>query len=378
MIMPFMAIYLQQFPQATPTKIGIAIGLGPLAFGCFSPIGGWLIDRFGCRRMVTLSLALSAVNIYVFFALHQWWYCFMMSALLGLTRSIFDIGSRTYRLLDQDKRIRRFIFGLRFSVINSAAAFGPFIGAIAASRHWVHVFHFIGLGYLALSALLWWLLRPDTIKNADHCTIEIKAMGRILVHDHTMSFLILASLLFWLVFSQIDSTLPQYLQLVLPHSLQLYSMLLVINALMCAGLQIFVTHSLRNVSSRWISRLGVGVFFCAFVVLSVAHTSLGFITYIVLLTAAELLLAPLQDYLVSVIAPAPYLGSYYGALGIAVLGFGLGPIMGGIVYQHSSGPTLFVACAITTLTIAWCYRRVFYRLESQELGSKKAESIPES
>jgi MFS family permease len=366
MIMPFMAIYLQNFPHASPTKIGIAIGLGPLVYGCFSPLGGWLVDRFGCRRMSVLALIGSAFNIYFFFALHLWWYCFLMSALLGFTRCIFDVSSRTYRMHQQSLNIRRFFFGLRFTVINSAAAIGPFAGAVAATTHSLFVFHFVGIGYLLMSGLTWFFLHADEPHHlAGKSTIQIKTMWHIIAYDRTMTFLISAALLFWVVFSQIDSTLPQYLHYILPHSLQLYSTMLIINALMCACLQIITTHYLQRISIRWVNRAGVALLFLSFIAAAQATKDSGFLSYIILLTFAELLLAPIQDYLVSIIATPSLLGSYYGALGISVLGIGIGPILGGILFQHSTGSLVYVSCAALTFCIGLCYRQVFKRLDTR-------------
>lgn len=368
MIMPFLAIYLQHFPQATPTKIGIAIGLGPLVYGFFSPLGGWLVDRFGPRLMTILSQLFSAFNIFFFFTMENWHYCFLMSALLGLTRCVFDISSRTYRLLGQSPQLRRFAFSLRFTVINTAAGIGPIVGALFATHHSLIIFKIIGIWYLVLSFLSWRFLKTDVVITTDSSsTVSIKAMGNILLKDRTLSFLILASLVFWVVFSQIDSTLPQYLQALLPQqqSLKLYAALLMINAFMCASLQMILSHSVRNINIHWLNSVGIALFLGSFLLLSVAYQSHAFIIAIMLMTLAELLLAPIQDQLISLIAPAPYLGTYYGVMGISVLGIGIGPIIGGIIYQHSNGPLLFLSCALLTLLMAYSYQHVFKRVRCQ-------------
>ena len=368
MVMPFLAIYLQHFPHATPTKIGIAIGLGPLVYGFFSPLGGWLVDRFGCRRMTVLAQIASAFNIYFFFALENWYFCFFMSAILGLTRCIFDISSRTYRLHGQSLCLRRFSFSLRFTAINSAAGIGPIVGAIFASHHSLLIFKIIGVWYLILSGLSAYFLQTDTSSkaNTSSSTVDSKTLWHTLTRDRTLSFLILAVLLFWVAFSQIDSTLPQYLQTLLPNSLKLYAILLMTNALMCASLQMILSHYVRNLPIHWLNRLGVALFFLSFVTLSMASVGSAFIFAIVLMTLAELLLAPIQDFLVSVIAPPQHLGAYYGAMGISVLGIGIGPMVGGMIYQHSSGSILFLSCATLILLIAYCYHQVFKRVGQQQ------------
>jgi len=368
MIMPFLAIYLQHFPNATPTKIGIAIGLGPLVYGFFSPLGGWLVDRFGPSRMTILAQVLGALNIYFFFAIENWHYCFLMSALLGLTRCVFDISSRTYRLLGQSLQARRFAFSLRFTAINTAAGIGPIVGAVFATHHSLVIFKIIGVWYLVLSLLSWRFLKNDP-SNSTHksSTASIKAMCGILIGDRTLFFLILAVLLFWIAFAQLDSTLPQYLQATLPHSLKLYTVLLMINAIMCAGLQMILSHGVRNIKMSWLNCVGVTLFMLSFLTLGVAGQNSSFIIAIVLMTLAELLLAPIQDHLVCLIAPVQYLGTYYGAMGMSVLGIGIGPIIGGIIYQYSNGPLLFFSCAILTLLIGYCYRQVFRRVQSQPL-----------
>lgn len=365
MIMPFMAIYLQHFPHSSPTKIGIAIGLGPIAYGLFSPICGWLVDRFGARNITIFALLSGALNIYFFFAVQLWWYCFLMSVIIGVTRSLFDISSRTYRIIQHNLELRRFFFGLRFTVINAAAAFGPFIGALASRSHSTLLFKLVGLCYLVMGFVSWLTLRadkPSSNSSTPQSAATLTSIAAILLKDRTMTYLISATLLFWIVFSQIDSTLPQYLQQKLAHGLQLYPWLLVINAVMCACLQLIVTHSLRNVSVRWCNRAGVVAFCLSSIVMIFAQQNASFLAFIILLTIAELLLAPIQDYLVSIIAPTALVGSYYGALGLAVLGIGIGPVIGGIIFQHSSGTWLYIACTTLGICMGLCYRQVFLRL----------------
>lgn len=363
MIMPFMAIYLQQFPHSTPTKIGIAIGLGPIAYGLFSPVCGYVVDRFGGRNVSVFALLIGAFNLYFFFSYHQWWYCFLMNIIVGVTRSLFDISSRTYRLIQDNLELRRFLFGLRFTVINAAAAFGPFIGALASHGHSTLLFKLVGVCYLVMSLMSGLTLRADKPSSqTTHGAVSFASIATILVKDRTMTYLISATFLFWMVFSQIDSTLPQYLQQKLPHGLQLYPWLLITNALMCAGLQLIVTHSLRNVPVRWCNRAGVIAFCLSSLIMLVAEHNASFFTFIILLTIAELFLAPIQDFLVSVIAPTAQVGSYYGALGLSVLGIGIGPVVGGIIFQHSSGTWLYMVCTLLGIGMGLCYRQVFLRL----------------
>lgn len=361
MVMPFMALYLQHFPQATPSKIGLAIGLGPLAYGLFSPIGGWLVDRFGHRSATIWALLGSAINLYFFFSLHQWLYCYVMSCLLGMTRCVFDISSRTYRLHEHSLALRRFLFGLRFTVINSAAALGPFIGALAAQHNSLRLFKAIGIGYLLLSGWMKYGLKSDAAR-ASGSTIDLTSMIHVLVRDRTLTLLISAAFLFWCVFTQIDSTLPQYLQVQLPHHALLYPSLLMTNAVLCAALQLMVIHYSRQANPHRLCHIGVALLFLAYLLIAVIGTTTTFVVYMVLLTSAELLLAPTQDYLVSMIAPPQYAGAYFGALGLAVLGMGIGPIVGGAVYQYTSGPMVFLMCAFLTLCIGFCYHRVFSHL----------------
>lgn len=359
MLLPFLAIYLARNAHLTPAVIGLIIGIGPVIYGITGFAAGVWVDRFGVKKVMTTSLFLGGMTIYLFFSSRSLVWYFLMNALTGLTRSFFDVGSKSYGIAGFSIELRRICFSLRFMVINSAAAIGPVIGAYFASTNSLVSFKLIGVLYFILGILAVFILNDThNTSNTLNKPATFRELGTILLTDNKLKLLLLISFIFWCIYAQLDSTLPQYLHAKLANGVRIYSLLLIINAVGCATTQLIVTQLTKDLDERWVS----GV---ALILLAAAYGMIAFFLYpsalilaSILIVIAETSIMPLNDLLLARIAPVDRIGTYYGIVSVAMLGLGVGPMLGGIIYEYLNSKVIFLICSFLSLATIFLYRRL--------------------
>jgi MFS family permease len=365
MLLPFLAIYLAKFSNASPIIIGITVGIGPFVYGIANVFAGFYVDRFGSKKIMSCSLFIGGISLFAFFYQQTITWCFLMNALTGVTRAFFDIGSKSYGIGELTTEQRKISFSLRFMAINSAAAIGPLLGAYFAAINSVISFKIVGLFYIFLSILSSFILKKtNTItKNKP---APLSSFIKIIKDDVSLQRLIMISIIIMLVFSQIDSTLPQYLNANLTHGVKIYSLLLIINAIICVTMQLIVSRLTSFFNEFGVICIGIAFYSLSYIMFALFLNDIALIIAIVMLTFAEITLLPLNDVLLARIAPPNKIGTYYGIAGISMLGFGIGPMLGGVIYEYQSAKALFLVCGIVSLFTLLLYKKLIGSTREQK------------
>lgn len=354
-LLPFLAIYMVKHFSVSAAKIGLVVGAGPFAYGICAILAGIVVDRVGVKPAAVIAALLAAVNVYFFFYQDAVYWLFLMNAVTGATRSLFDVATKSYGG-EMTLAERKFNFSLRYIVINSAAAIGPVLGAYFAEHDTLIAFKIIGVMYLMLAVIGGAVLQNTNKLDAAHSRPTVLETFAIIGRDHALQVLLLLTFLTWCFFSQIDSTIPQYLYKQLPHGVALYSVLLIINALGCVFLQMLVARIIRNYNDSSMSALAMVMFAVTYVIMAWFLSNTAWIIAIILFTLAEIILMPLNDVLLAKMAPPKLIGTYYGAVSTGIIGLGIGPIIGGVVYEYYGAKVLFVLCALLALLCISLYK----------------------
>jgi len=362
MLLPFLAIYLSRYSNASPMIVGITVGIGPLIYGATGINAGILVDRFGAKNVMVSALFVSSVTLMAFMSCHSVLWCFWMNAITGFTRSLFDISTKSYGIYNLTLDQRKITFSLRFMSVNCAAALGPLIGAYFAANNSLGVFQAIGMLYFALAVVSMFSLQAEkrnfnTSNGREAITFNLAR--KIFLNDSSLRTLVIINFLVFTAFSQIDSTLPQYLHAELRDGVSIYALLLIINATLCVVLQLLVSKILKNVNEHLVSIFGMLGFVVAYFLIALFLDEALLIVAIIVLTFAEIIVLPLNDLLLAKIAPEDRIGTYYGIAGTAMFGFGIGPMIGGMVYQYSNAKTLFLFCSALCLLVIFLYKKLF-------------------
>lgn len=367
MLLPFLAIYLSHFPGATPSKIGFVIGSSLIIYAFFSPVSGWLIDQFGSKKMIVTALILSSITLYFFFTFKTFLFCSLMNILTGITRNIFDLCTRTYKKSSFTLETQKFAFSYRYAFNNTAAAVGPLLGSYFATHNFLGSFKLISILYAVLALINYFCLHPEKIIN-DHLQNRNTFLTsfKAATNDRALFYLVLSCMLVWTAYSQLESTFPLYLQKSIVDGLKIYPWVWVVNASICAGFQLIISHITRNADEMLICWLGLILYSIGFLILAFSTAPFILLIAIAFISFGEILNMPMNDLLTARIAPADKIGIYYGCLIFGMLGIGIGPIIGGFIYQHFGIKTLYISFAFLVLAVGFLYKKVFHHAQHLE------------
>ena len=158
------------------TAISSAASLNLLIYGLMAPIGGWLLDRFGARRVLLGCLSAIAVGVTgTVFVRELWQFILLWGVVLGIATGVTPA-------LSASVASRWFIArrGLALGILTNANATGqviflPILMALIITHGWRYAMMLIvGTALLLLPAIWFWLrdypsevgLEPYTDKNS--------------------------------------------------------------------------------------------------------------------------------------------------------------------------------------------------------------------
>lgn len=215
MSLPFLAIYLGESTQLDFAMIGLIIGAGPLAgtFGGF--IGGVLSDFFGRKKLMVVSLLVSAFVFVGFVLTANPLLLLLLSILKGLSTSFFGIVSKALMadLTAEEKRFR--VFSNRYLAVNLGFSIGPAVGGFLGIGGSSFTFLLTGAIYvlycLALMVLLYFFsVRQES--GSDTEKVSVFQAWKVLSRDAVLLFFIVGGILLTTVHGQMPVTLSQFLK----------------------------------------------------------------------------------------------------------------------------------------------------------------------
>jgi sugar phosphate permease len=146
----------------TRTEIASAASLNLLLLGLFAPVGGWLIDRFGPRRVILGSLMSMAVGLTgVVFVQQLWQLIFLWGIVLGIATGITPaLGASIATRWFVDRR------GLAVGIMTNANAGGqivflPLLMAVILAAGWRSALTMITATAALLIPAIWFWMRDN-------------------------------------------------------------------------------------------------------------------------------------------------------------------------------------------------------------------------
>ncbi len=142
------------------TEIASAASLNLLLLGLFAPVGGWLIDRFGPRRVILGSLSAIVIGLLGVIFIEQLWQLILLwGIVLGVATGITPaLGASVAARWFVDQR------GLAVGIVTNANAAGqivflPLLMAIVVSSGWRSALMAIAAAAVLLVPAIWLWMR---------------------------------------------------------------------------------------------------------------------------------------------------------------------------------------------------------------------------
>ncbi|MFS8124700.1 MFS transporter [Rhizobium sp. BR 250] len=198
----------------SPDHQGMIISAFFLAYSMTQLIGGYLVDRFGARRVLSSAVAVWSLGTAVSGAVHNAIGLAAARAMTGAGEAVFPAGGS----VAITEHFEKSQMARAKSVLQSGASVGFAVGSIVitaliAAHSWQMMFFVLGGVGLLLSAVLFFVMKPanDTpvVKERVEKVSEKKRIGALLKNSLTWKITLVyffTNIVFW----GLQSWLPSY------------------------------------------------------------------------------------------------------------------------------------------------------------------------
>jgi MFS family permease len=357
LVLPFLVVYLSEVRHLSPTVAGLAVAWEALLSFAVTPLGGWLIDRFGPGVVLRFCPLVMGVGVAGWAYVHTAQQAFIPATITAVGSVGLWPASATLlaRLVSADQRQRA--FGLSFAVLNLGIGLGGLVSGLVVDVHRPRTFELLYLGdgvtFLAFAAFMLTLRSVSGPVLADPHEAPPTGGYREVFRDRAMLRLVLMSvILLTCGYGALEVGFPYFATKMVGVSEKVVAFGYVGNTAAIVVGQLLV---IRLIQGRRRSRilLLVGVLWAvSWLILGVAVPAAGVIAVLLVLLSpvvfalGETLWQPVVPAIVNDLAPEHLRGRYnsIGALSWSVAGM-LGPALAGILLGAGLGTGWIVSVA---------------------------------
>lgn len=383
MVRPFLALYL--FDQLGNNLIAATMitGLQPLTGMVASLFGGGLADRYGRKPLMVAALVIESLSMLGYIWADSLYSFAALTIINGIGASLFwpAASAQVADVVPEDRRAE--VFALLHTALNVGAAAGPLLGVMIYQLNPDIGFALCaGALFLYCLLLLWKVPEtlPDEVRQRaiESQNAPKEKKQRIRIREHRLLFLMtLVAIPISLLYTQVESVLPQHLKTNFDDYLGTYALLLTINGTMVVCSQLLI--------ARYAERLPMKkVIITAYLMLACTAFGYGFSTVFaflvfaeIMFTLGEMLWGPQIQKAISIMAPEELRGRYFSIFG---LNWGItgtfGPVLGATMFTHFGGEFWFAIVAVALIIGGFLQ----YRLVSQVVSTQppRPASVTES
>ncbi|WP_167350308.1 MFS transporter [Vibrio bivalvicida] len=359
MTLPFLVLYLNKGGTLSATEIGLIVGAIPITSSLLGFLGGIFADRFGAILSVILGLAVASLAYPLYTFVENMVLLVLISITIGIARALIDPAMKTLLSFNSDEIGLDAAFRYRYIGICIGVIVGPAIGVMVAKANMALVFYctstslLLTLCLLSFHRLFGVVTKVDSTQE-DHA--EEKQANR--KAGKSLSVLILAGTLIFLVFSLFEMILPLAISKEIDSAtaLEVFPALLIFNAIFAIVLQFPANKISSFLSQERLAVIGCVLFSVSFAIFSVGSNSVTILfVATAFFTAGEVLCLPASEILISRVSPEGNKASYFGIAEIRQLGFFFGPVLGGLVIDHLNVSDLFVYSSLMSIVTGIIY-----------------------
>jgi MFS family permease len=374
LVWPFMTIYVREKLDVTLTVVGLVLAANSGAGLVSQVIGGPLVDRFGRKIAMAVSLGSRSV-IMMSLGLAGTLPSFVaLIVLSGFCGSLFNpaLNAMVADMVEPEKRIEA--YGLMRIVSNLGIAIGPAIGGFIATRSYLVSFAaaaFASAFYFLVILFFTEETRPTTSVSDSDAAEATQGYGRLVRDVPFLAFCITLGVM-GIAYAQVMTILPVYIKDQYQIVESQYGLIMATNAAIVVLFQYPVAKLLKRVALA--PALSVGALFVAIGLgtVGVSSTFSMFLLSMIVVTIGELIFAPSSTAFVADVAPETMRGRYMGVYGMSFgLSFGLAPAVGGIINDTFSPVLVWYSMAGVALLTA-----AFFLLIGRQTGTDRLPAEP--
>jgi MFS family permease len=334
MVFPFLTLYLHQRLSLSMTSVGVILSVWAISGLVGSLVGGSLTDRFGRKRLMVVSLGATALGLAAFGFADSRPTSIAVIVFVGFASAMFQPArdAMVADLVGTDKRPQA--YGLLRVVANLGIGIGPAIGGLLAARSYLIAFLASGTATGLFFFITLWSMRETMPVGSPRHQATAAAPGNFatVLRDHRFVLFCVATALAVVAYSQMMTVLPVYMKDQFGLGESFYGWLMTTNALMVVALQFPITRATERLARFPLIALGAVLYALGVASVALGATFWHFVASMAILTLGEMIIVPTATAVTADLAPPQVRGRYMGALALTWnIGFGIGPILGGII-----------------------------------------------
>jgi MFS family permease len=361
-----MTLYLTSQKDYTVAEAGQMISIYGLGALCGALLGGWLTDKIGSMKVQLFSLILSGMGYIILGYAEEGFQIAGLLFVIAIVSEAFRPANGTAIAEVCPPEIRARAYALNRLAVNVGVTIGPAIGGFLATISYMYLFWIDGMTCLSAAIILWFFLdkfKPITSKPENEKSTVIKSPWK----DKIYIFLLLLLLLMGFAFVQIFNTWPLYLKSVYSLLENKIGLLLALNALMVAFIEMPLIHNLEKFNLIKIMGLGGFLLLFGFSLLPLGSTFLFAAVSVVVWTTGEMFVFPFMAGFISNRANDNNRGKYMGMFTFTfALALVIGPALGTWIYDTYSPTFLWYGVGLTGVLIWLGFVILYWLLKNEE------------
>lgn len=343
MIWPYLMIYVSESLDAPLTLSASLMTINSAMGLVASFIVGPIIDRFGRKWVMVLSLLVNGLG-YVFLSNASGFPAFaIIMAVSGAANPLYRMSgdAMVADLIQPEERPDAYAL-LRMSN-NVGVALGPAIGGFLAATSYDLAFYMAAMGMSVYGLLLAFYARetlPRKSSASDPSATSHEKWGGylIILRDKPFIGFVIAYTLTIICASLVWVVLPVYAKENYGVPENQFGFIPTTNAVLVVAFQVAVTRVTKRFPTLPVLSLGAVFYMLAVAGMGFGSGFWGFWIFMVVMTIGELILVPTASTYAANLAPVDKRGRYMSIFGLAWrIALGTGPILGGVL-NDSLGP----------------------------------------
>ena len=358
LIFPFLSLYIIGKFSVSMTQAGVLLGIHSTFAFIGNLLGGALTDKFGRKSMLIFGLISSASSALAMGLVQDWKVFFVLISLTGFVSNIGDPAASAMMadILPIEKRTDG--YGILRVAINLAVTIGPAIGGLLAgfSYLWLFIMDCV-ISYLSAFLVFTSLpeTKPDSAEGQPPLIQSITGYSKVF-KDRLFMVVVFLTALTAMVYLQMSSSLPVFLQRLHGITPQQFGIILSLNAILVVVLQFSFTRQVKKFQPLHMMALGNLFYALGFAMYGFVSSYGLFLAAMVVITIGEMVIAPIIQTLVAFMAPRDMRGRYMAAFqlgrGVAAA---VGPVVAGVILDGNHPQWIWYAGGIICILVAAGY-----------------------
>ncbi|MGC4034678.1 MAG: MFS transporter [Chitinophagaceae bacterium] len=300
MVIPFMTLYL------TSPEMGYSVGQAGFVFGLFGAgaffgaySGGRLTDKIGFYPVQLITLAGGGVLFIVLGMMKTFPSICIFTFILSFVNEAFRPANSTAIATYSKEENRTRSYSLNRLAINLGWATGSALGGVLAKHSYQALFWVDGFTNIAGALMMWWFLKPTDQTKSKAASVAVPKHHSA-YRDKTYLLFVSLVTIFACCFFQLFTNMPVYLKKEWHFSEPFIGLLMAINGLIIAAVEMAVVYSLE--------RKGKNVFF---ITIGVSLVGISFLTLNIPYAGHALAIGMILFVTFGEIFSMPFMNSYW-------------------------------------------------------------------